>query len=88
LLTRPGLRGLCLDEPTLGQDNQHRRMIGRVVRHLASVGYLCVAATHDVEWAAEWCDEFVLLHHGRIAAQQKVRALRQPEGEKRCEAAV
>jgi energy-coupling factor transporter ATP-binding protein EcfA2 len=81
LLMRPGLRGLCLDEPTSGQDELHRRMIGRVVRSLASVGYLCVVATHDVEWAAEWCDEFVLLHNGRIAAQQKTRVLRQAGGE-------
>ncbi len=66
LLTRPGLRGLCLDEPTLGQDERHRRMMGRVVRHLASAGCLCVVATHDGEWAAEWCDEIVRLHEGRI----------------------
>lgn len=66
LLTRPGLRGLCLDEPTLGQDERHRRMMGRVVRHLASAGHLCLVATHDLEWVAEWGDEFVLLHEGRI----------------------
>ena len=89
LLLRPELRGLCLDEPTLGQDPQHRRMIGRVVRQLASAGYLCVVATHDVDWAAEWCDEFVLLHDGRIAAHQNARALRQPEGEeRRCHAVM
>jgi energy-coupling factor transporter ATP-binding protein EcfA2 len=89
LLTRPGLRGLCVDEPTLGQDEPHRRMIGRVVRYLASVGYLCVVATHDVEWAAEWCDAFVLLHGGRIAAHRNARALRQPEGEEqRCHAVM
>jgi energy-coupling factor transport system ATP-binding protein len=69
LLTRPGLRGLCIDEPTLGQDERHRQMMGRVVRHLASAGYLCVVATHDVEWAAEWCDEFMMLHEGRIVEE-------------------
>ncbi|HVO22326.1 MAG TPA: ABC transporter ATP-binding protein [Candidatus Margulisiibacteriota bacterium] len=88
LLTRPGLRGLCLDEPTLGQDDQHRRRIGRVVRHLAAAGYLCLVATHDVEWAAEWCDEFIRLHNGRIAAHRNATALRQPEDEERCHATV
>lgn len=89
LLTRPGLRGLCLDEPTLGQDDHHRRRIGSVVRHLASAGYLCVIATHDLEWAAEWCDEFVLLRAGRIATQAHPTSLRRQDGEEwRCHAAV
>jgi energy-coupling factor transporter ATP-binding protein EcfA2 len=69
LLTRPGLRGLCLDEPTLGQDERHRQLMGRVVRHLALAGYLCVVATHDIEWAAEWCDAFVMLHEGRLVGR-------------------
>ena len=81
LLMRPGLRGLCLDEPTLGQDEQHRWMIGRVVRHLASAGYLCVIATHDLEWATRWCDELVLLRDGRVAAHQHVTAMHRSEPE-------
>jgi energy-coupling factor transporter ATP-binding protein EcfA2 len=89
LLTRPGLRGLCLDEPTLGQDDNYRRGIGRIVRHLASAGYLCVVATHDLQWAAEWCDQFIALHQGRIASQQRVGAARRVAAEERqCHAAV
>lgn len=76
LLVRPGLYGFCLDEPTLGQDDCHRRRIGRVVRHLAASGYLCVVATHDLQWVGEWCDEVVLLHEGRIAQHQQVTMLR------------
>ncbi len=86
LLARPGLRGLCLDEPTLGQDEHHRRTVGRVLRQLASAGYLGVVATHDLEWAAEWCDELVLLHEGRIV-EQHATTVRRPEGkEQRCDA--
>jgi len=66
LLMRPGLSGVCLDEPTLGQDERHRRLLGGVVRRLASAGYLCVIATHDLQWAAEWADDVLLLRGGRV----------------------
>ena len=68
LLMRPELAGLCLDEPTLGQDERHRRLIGRVVRRLAGRGYLCVVATHDLAWAAEWTDRVLLLQDGGLTS--------------------
>jgi energy-coupling factor transport system ATP-binding protein len=71
LLVRRGLHGLCVDEPTLGQDEDNRRRLGLIVRALARAGYLIVAATHDVEWAAEWCDDVVVLRNGRIAAAER-----------------
>jgi energy-coupling factor transporter ATP-binding protein EcfA2 len=86
LMMRPGLRGLCLDEPTLGQDDGHRRLIGRIVRHLAMAGYLCVVATHDLDWAAEWCDEFVVLHEGRVAQHERTATLRPSVRERECHA--
>jgi energy-coupling factor transport system ATP-binding protein len=79
LLTRPGLSGVCLDEPTLGQDDHHRRRIGRVVRQLAAAGYLCVVATHDLEWAAQWCDELVRLHDGRVVKRQHPPAVQRAD---------
>jgi energy-coupling factor transport system ATP-binding protein len=81
LLARPGLQGLCVDEPTLGQDARHRDLMGQVVRHLASTGYLCVVATHDVEWAAEWGDEFVMLHDGRVLDRRE--AVRRHDDDRR-----
>jgi energy-coupling factor transporter ATP-binding protein EcfA2 len=77
VLMRPDLAGVCLDEPTLGQDDLHRRRIGRVVRQLAAAGYLCVVATHDREWVAEWCDTLVLLEAGRVVERQPAMAERQ-----------
>ena len=89
LLMRPALRGLCLDEPTLGQDDHHRRGIGRVVRQLAAAGFLCVVATHDLEWAAEWCDASVVLHEGRITEHRLATTRRQPATQEwPCHAAV
>jgi energy-coupling factor transport system ATP-binding protein len=64
LLLQPGMAGLCLDEPTLGQDPVHRRSLGRIVRRLADCGYLCVAATHDREWAQQWADRLWELRGG------------------------
>lgn len=66
VLLRPGLGGVCLDEPTLGQDMQQRRVLGRIIRRLAAAGYLCVTATHDLEWARQWSDRIVRLDRGEI----------------------
>jgi len=68
VLLRPQLSGLCLDEPNLGQDARHRRLLGRMLRHLASAGYLCLVATHDLGWAVEWADRLLMLRSGRLVA--------------------
>jgi len=67
LLVRDRLGGILLDEPTLGQDAAHRRLIGRLARWLADAGALVVAATHDLSWARTWADRTVTLSHGRVA---------------------
>lgn len=67
LLMRPGLHGLCLDEPTLGQDDTRRERLGRTLRRLVEAGYLCVVATHDEAWARRWCDAALRLDRGRVA---------------------
>ncbi|MFI5397848.1 MAG: ABC transporter ATP-binding protein [Candidatus Binatia bacterium] len=66
VLLRPGLCGVCLDEPTLGQDPCQRRVLGRIARRLAAAGYLCLLATHDLEWAAQWSDRVFELQDGRL----------------------
>lgn len=66
LLMRPGLAGLCLDEPTLGQDDANRARLGAILRQLSAAGYLCVVATHDEDWAQSWCDSAWRIASGRI----------------------
>lgn len=66
LLLRQGLRGLCFDEPTLGQDDIRRAHLGAILRRLVEAGYLCVVATHDTEWARRWCDRAVRIRDGRV----------------------
>jgi len=38
------------------------------VKRLAAAGYLCLIATHDLAWAAEWSDQLLMLHAGRLVA--------------------
>ena len=68
VLLRPGLCGVCLDEPTLGQDAVQRRILGRIIRRLTAAGYLCLIATHDLTWAAQWSDRILVLQRGRLVA--------------------
>jgi energy-coupling factor transport system ATP-binding protein len=75
VLMRPGLSGICLDEPTLGQDEGHRRLLGLVLHRLASAGYLCLVATHDLGWALQWADRLLMLREGRLAACGEPRAV-------------
>jgi energy-coupling factor transport system ATP-binding protein len=60
--------GLLLDEPTLGQDNRHRVLLGETVKQLANAGRLVLVATHDLAWAAHYATDIVVLHEGRIMA--------------------
>jgi energy-coupling factor transport system ATP-binding protein len=73
MLMRSGLHGICLDEPTLGQDPANSRLLGRVARRLAAAGYLCIAATHDRAWAAAWSDRLITLRDGCLVAVEDVR---------------
>jgi energy-coupling factor transport system ATP-binding protein len=75
VLVRPELSGVCLDEPTLGQDERHRLLLGETLQRLAEAGYLCLVATHDLEWAARWCGRLLLLEGGRLLAAGDAQAI-------------
>jgi len=72
LMHRPK-HGILLDEPTLGQDDYHRRILGRATKSLADAGCIVVAATHDLAWARRCADRIVLLAPGRVAADGATR---------------
>jgi len=62
-------RLLLLDEPTANLDLQHQIGVLELVRDLVRQGQLgAVAAVHDLELAARFCDRLVLLHEGRVLA--------------------
>jgi len=61
---------LLLDEPTSHLDLRHQSGTLALAHSLAHTqGKAVLAVLHDVNLAAAWCDEIVLVSEGRIAAQ-------------------
>jgi energy-coupling factor transporter ATP-binding protein EcfA2 len=67
--------GVLLDEPTLGQDDHHRILLGRTLQGLAQAGRLVIVATHDLAWAAHYATQMLVLHEGEIIANGNPRTL-------------
>jgi iron complex transport system ATP-binding protein len=62
-------RILQLDEPTANLDLAHQAMMFRLVRERCEDGASAVVITHDLNLAAEFADEIVMLKDGRVAAK-------------------
>jgi iron complex transport system ATP-binding protein len=58
---------LLLDEPTASLDVNHQVRTLELVRDLVGAGRTVVAAIHDLELAARYCDELALLSGGTVA---------------------
>jgi len=59
---------VVLDEPTAGQDEPFRRELGSLICELRAEGKTVVLVTHDLEFAAEHADRWVVLAGGQIVA--------------------
>ena len=66
LAQRPSV--LVLDEPTNSLDVRHEMTTFELLRELRVGGTTVVLATHNLNMAARYADEIVLMHHGRVAA--------------------
>jgi ABC-2 type transport system ATP-binding protein len=73
MLHRPGI--VFLDEPTGGTDPISRRLFWDIINGLAAEGTTVLVTTHYLD-EAEYCNELVLMHAGRIAAQGSPSALK------------
>ncbi len=62
-------RILLLDEPTSNLDVLHQLKVLDLVRELVDGGLAAIAAIHDLNLAARYCDRLVLLRHGRVLAE-------------------
>lgn len=62
-------RILLLDEPTSNLDILHQLKILSLVRDLVDDGLTAVAAIHDLNLAARFCDRLVLLKQGRVVTE-------------------
>ena len=69
---------LLLDEPTANLDLRHRLAALDLVRGSVALGMTAVAAVHDLELAARYCDRIVLLAGGTVLAAGRPEAVLTP----------
>ncbi|XUY26194.1 heme ABC transporter ATP-binding protein [Agrobacterium sp. rho-8.1] len=61
-------RALLLDEPTSGLDLGHQISVLETARDFARDGGTVLAVLHDLNLAAEFADQLIVMHHGKITA--------------------
>lgn len=66
LSVKPDL--IVLDEPTAGQDEPSRRQLTSILSGLREEGQTILFVTHDLEFAAEHADRWLILSDGKIMA--------------------
>lgn len=71
---------ILLDEPTTNLDINHQIETFDLFRELClEQGLVAVAATHDLNLAAQYCDRLVMLSQGRIYCQGTPRQVINPQ---------
>ena len=71
---------LLLDEPTTHLDITHQVQLMALVRRLArESGLGALAALHDLNQAAEFCDRLILLRDGRVLAEGEAEMVLTPK---------
>lgn len=75
---------LLADEPVTGLDPAHQLAVMALLQQLAGQGAAVVAVLHDLHLAARYCSRIVLLHEGRVAAQDTPAAALTPALLARC----
>ncbi|MGE5507560.1 MAG: ATP-binding cassette domain-containing protein [Chitinophagales bacterium] len=69
---------LVLDEPTAYLDPRSTREVFALLSRLHEGGATLLVATHDVDLAAEWADDCVILQQGRVLASGPRQLLADP----------
>jgi iron complex transport system ATP-binding protein len=73
-----GNRYLLLDEPTNNLDLAHQHHILQIVRRFAYDRVAVLVVLHDLNLAAQYADEIVLLKQGRVLAKGQAAATLTP----------
>ncbi|MFP4591107.1 MAG: heme ABC transporter ATP-binding protein [Halobacteriales archaeon] len=73
-----GASNLLLDEPTASLDLNHQVAVFDLVDGLRTDDHAVLAAIHDLDLAARYCDRLALLHEGRVVAVGPPREVLQP----------
>jgi iron complex transport system ATP-binding protein len=66
---------LLLDEPTSALDVRHQELVMGVLREEAASGSAVVAVLHDLNLAAAFADEVLILNEGSVAAHGEPHAV-------------
>jgi energy-coupling factor transport system ATP-binding protein len=67
LVLKPRL--LILDEPTRGLHSEAKKRLGQTLKKLNSEGVTIIMVTHDIEFAAQFCNRFALVFDGQIVSE-------------------
>ena len=71
---------LLLDEPTAFLDLHHQLDIARIIKRLnRERGLTVVLVSHDLNLASQYCDQVLLLNHGRLAAMGSPQSVMKPD---------
>ncbi len=70
---------LLLDEPTSNLDILHQLKVISLVRKMVDDGLTAIAAIHDLQMAARYCDRLVLMKNGKILAKGSPEEVLTPE---------
>ena len=68
LVGRPDI--ILLDEPTKGMEGSFKSELAEILDGLCEKGLTVVMASHDLEFAAKYADDCVLLFDGRVASSE------------------
>lgn len=75
-----GQRTLILDEPTFGQDQRNAEMLLELLSTLHAEGRTIIVVTHDMALVADYAQQVVVMHQGKILFNGTPDALfRHPE---------
>jgi ABC-2 type transport system ATP-binding protein len=81
MLNNPAI--LFLDEPTTGLDIKGRKALWEKIKALKQTGCSVILTTHHMEEAEELCDRVIILHKGKILANDAphnlIRGINRPE---------
>ncbi len=67
---------IVFDEPCSGLDVAGTLILRSLVRRLAAEGRIIIYSSHVLEMVEQVCSEVLILHEGRVAAQNSVTELR------------
>jgi len=70
---------LMLDEPLNNLDLNHQLQVMQVLARLHSEGRTILVVVHDINMAAQYCADLVLLSNGRVAAEGTPERILTPE---------